>query len=35
MFPITAFELLKNEESAVIGGYYGDLVLFSLKDNII
>ena len=31
MFPITAFEILKGEENAVIGGYYGDLILFSLN----
>lgn len=35
MFPITCFEVLKNEESMVIGGYYGDLILYSIKEGVI
>lgn len=35
MFPITCFELLKNEESVVIGGYYGDLILYSIKESVV
>lgn len=35
MFPITCFEVLKNEESIVIGGYYGDLILYCIKDSVI
>lgn len=35
MFPITCFELIKTEESVLIGGYYGDLILYSLKENYV